>query len=187
MLKGIDPVLGPKSLAILRAMGHGDEIAIVDANFPASANAQRLVRADGHPLDRMLDAIRRDDNHVRAVLIGGDRANLAAPRHDGDRAAILGGRDQAVIVEPRDTVRAAVGADIERAEFLARRDVDQVDRRAAISDHRSRPAIGQHTDRRVCEHSQARRTGIGRSDPRPSDGKGLCRMIDVHEQRATVR
>ena len=35
MLKGIDPLLGPDLLMILRGMGHGDEIAIVDANYPA--------------------------------------------------------------------------------------------------------------------------------------------------------
>ncbi len=42
MLKGIDPILGPDLLAILRAMGHGDEIAIVDANFPATSSARGL-------------------------------------------------------------------------------------------------------------------------------------------------
>jgi L-fucose mutarotase len=47
MLKGIDPLLSPELLQILRAMGHGDEIVIVDANFPAVANARRLCRADG--------------------------------------------------------------------------------------------------------------------------------------------
>ena len=47
MLKGVDPILGPELLAILRAMGHGDELAIVDANFPATSNARRLIRADG--------------------------------------------------------------------------------------------------------------------------------------------
>lgn len=47
MLKGINPLLGPDLLRVLRAMGHGDEIAIVDANFPADANAARLVRMDG--------------------------------------------------------------------------------------------------------------------------------------------
>ena len=47
MLKGIDPLLGPELLAILRAMGHGDEIALVDANFPATSSAKRLVRMDG--------------------------------------------------------------------------------------------------------------------------------------------
>jgi L-fucose mutarotase len=57
MLKGIDPILGPDLLAILRAMGHGDEIAIVDANFPATSSAKRLVRADGIDAPRMVRAI----------------------------------------------------------------------------------------------------------------------------------
>ena len=57
MLKNIDPVLGPDLLAILRAMGHGDEIVIADANFPAAANARRLVRADGVDAVRLVRAI----------------------------------------------------------------------------------------------------------------------------------
>jgi L-fucose mutarotase len=57
MLKGLDPLLGPELLAILRGMGHGDELAIVDANFPAVALAGRLVRLDGHSAPRVLAAI----------------------------------------------------------------------------------------------------------------------------------
>lgn len=57
MLKGIDPVLGPDLLAILRAMGHGDEIVVADANFPAAASARRLVRADGIDAVRLVRAI----------------------------------------------------------------------------------------------------------------------------------
>ena len=57
MLKGIDPLLGPELLATLRAMGHADEIAIVDANFPAAANARRLIRAEGASAPRMIQAI----------------------------------------------------------------------------------------------------------------------------------
>lgn len=57
MLKGIDPLLGPELLAMLRAMGHGDEIVIADANFPADANAQRLIRLDGVPGPRVVEAI----------------------------------------------------------------------------------------------------------------------------------
>jgi L-fucose mutarotase len=57
MLKGIDPLLGPELLATLRAMGHADEIAIVDANFPAAANAKRLIRAEGVTATRMVAAI----------------------------------------------------------------------------------------------------------------------------------
>jgi L-fucose mutarotase len=57
MLKGIDPLLGPELLMILRAMGHGDEIAIVDGNYPADTDATRLVRMDGHGVPVVADAI----------------------------------------------------------------------------------------------------------------------------------
>jgi L-fucose mutarotase len=57
MLKGVDPRLGPDLLAILRAMGHGDEIALVDANFPAQGVARRLCRADGVDVVTMARAV----------------------------------------------------------------------------------------------------------------------------------
>jgi L-fucose mutarotase len=57
MLKGINPLLGPELLKILRAMGHGDEIAIVDGNYPADTDAKRLIRMDGHGVPEILDAI----------------------------------------------------------------------------------------------------------------------------------
>ena len=57
MLKGIDPLLGPDLLAMLRAMGHGDEIVIADANFPSAANARRLVRLEGVSSPRAARAI----------------------------------------------------------------------------------------------------------------------------------
>ena len=57
MLKGIDPLIGPDLLALLRAMGHGDEIVIADANFPSTSMARRLVRADGVDAVHMARAI----------------------------------------------------------------------------------------------------------------------------------
>ncbi len=57
MLFGIDPLLGPDLLMILRAMGHGDEIVIVDANYPATSNAKRLVRLDGVDTSQALAAV----------------------------------------------------------------------------------------------------------------------------------
>ena len=47
MLKKINPILGPEVLFVLREMGHGDQIALVDGNYPASAHANKLIRADG--------------------------------------------------------------------------------------------------------------------------------------------
>jgi L-fucose mutarotase len=57
MLIGITPLLGPDLLYALRAMGHGDEIAIVDGNYPALEHARRLVRADGHGVMAVVAAI----------------------------------------------------------------------------------------------------------------------------------
>ncbi|MCX6079331.1 MAG: L-fucose mutarotase [Chloroflexi bacterium] len=57
MLKGISPVISPELIKILMEMGHGDEIVIADGNFPAAANAQRLVRCDGNAGPALLEAI----------------------------------------------------------------------------------------------------------------------------------
>jgi L-fucose mutarotase len=57
MLKGIPPILGPELLHILRAMGHGDEIAIVDANYPAESAGPPVVRLDGQTATDTLDAM----------------------------------------------------------------------------------------------------------------------------------
>lgn len=57
MLKNIPPILGPDLLGILRAMGHGDEIAIVDANYPADGAGPALVRLDGISATDVLDAV----------------------------------------------------------------------------------------------------------------------------------
>ena len=57
MLIGLDPLLNPDLLHVLRAMGHGDEITIVDANYPALAHARRIVRLDGADACQALDAI----------------------------------------------------------------------------------------------------------------------------------
>jgi L-fucose mutarotase len=57
VLIGVDPLLGPECLALLRAMGHGDEVVLADANFPATATARRLVRLDGVDVVRALDAV----------------------------------------------------------------------------------------------------------------------------------
>lgn len=57
MLKTLDPLLGPDLLHALASMGHGDEIAVVDANFPGAACARRLVRLDGASAPRVLTAV----------------------------------------------------------------------------------------------------------------------------------
>ena len=61
MLKGIPSILSPELLAVLSEMGHGDRICIGDGNFPGSSFAAKggaiLIRADGHGVCELLDAI----------------------------------------------------------------------------------------------------------------------------------
>ena len=62
MLKGIDPLLSADLLWILAAMGHGDDLAIVDGNHPAETIARattsgRLVRLPGVTMERAVAAI----------------------------------------------------------------------------------------------------------------------------------
>ncbi|HEY8729410.1 MAG TPA: RbsD/FucU domain-containing protein [Acidothermaceae bacterium] len=57
MLKNLDPLLGPDLLHALAAMGHGDEVAVVDANYPAAATARRLIRLEGVDTYRAVQAI----------------------------------------------------------------------------------------------------------------------------------
>jgi L-fucose mutarotase len=57
MLKGISPLLSPELLALLHRMGHGDEVVLADAHFPADSINERVVRADGLKIAALLDAI----------------------------------------------------------------------------------------------------------------------------------
>jgi L-fucose mutarotase len=57
MLKNLSPLHTPELLHALAAMGHGDEIALVDAHFPAVSHATaRLIRLDGAALPEVVEA-----------------------------------------------------------------------------------------------------------------------------------
>ena len=56
-MKGIPPIISPDLMSVLMAMGHGDELVIADGNFPSASLARRLVRADGHGVPPLLEAI----------------------------------------------------------------------------------------------------------------------------------
>ena len=57
MLKNIPKIVSPALLKVLCEMGHGDEIVIADGNFPAESCGQRVIRADGHGGEEILDAV----------------------------------------------------------------------------------------------------------------------------------
>lgn len=57
MLRDLNPLLSPDLLHALASMGHGDTIAIVDANFPAATCGKRVLRTDGIDASDMLQAV----------------------------------------------------------------------------------------------------------------------------------
>jgi len=57
MLRGLSPLLSPELLAVLSRMGHGDELVLADAHFPAESVNARVLRADGLRVHDLLDAI----------------------------------------------------------------------------------------------------------------------------------
>jgi len=61
MLKNLPPLLTPDALHALASLGHGDDLAIVDANFPAArvaaAGGARLVQLPGADAPAVLQAV----------------------------------------------------------------------------------------------------------------------------------
>jgi L-fucose mutarotase len=57
MLNGIHPLLHADLLHALASMGHGDELVIADANFPAASLARRLIQLAGVSSPDALDAV----------------------------------------------------------------------------------------------------------------------------------
>ncbi|MET3890675.1 L-fucose mutarotase [Bosea sp. OAE506] len=90
MLKTLDPVLSADLLWILAAMGHGDDLALVDANHPAETIAAattsgRLVRLPGLSMERaaraILSVLPIDDfepEPLRRMEVVGDAAAIPA-------------------------------------------------------------------------------------------------------------
>jgi len=84
MLIGIPRIVSPELMVVLMEMGHGDELVIGDANFPAHSVARasggRVVRADAACAAELLDAILALmplDGAVQASVLG--MAGPAAP------------------------------------------------------------------------------------------------------------
>ncbi|MCB8838807.1 RbsD/FucU family protein [Aurantimonas sp. VKM B-3413] len=112
MLKGIDAIISPELLGVLAAMGHGDEIVLADANFPADSVARRTAHGR---------AIRMDCDLKRA-----SQAVLSLMPVDGFEPGAV--RSMQVVGEP-DTVPeviaevqplfAAEGAEIAAVERFA--------------------------------------------------------------------
>jgi L-fucose mutarotase len=57
MLKGIDPLLSGTLLHLLDDMGHGDQLLVVDRNFPAVATGRPVVHVGEATMSRAIGAI----------------------------------------------------------------------------------------------------------------------------------
>jgi L-fucose mutarotase len=99
MLKGLDPLLDADLLYLLAARGHGDDLALVDRNFPADSVARatvtgQLVRQDGvdttakarailslFPLDSFVEA------PIQSMEVVGEPETLLEVHQDMQRVA----------------------------------------------------------------------------------------------------
>ncbi len=102
MLIGLDPLLDAELLYVLRQMGHGDELAVVDTNYPSISTARKTVR--GTPVVMSGVTAARAVKAVLSVMPLDDFVENAAFRMEvvGDPAAI-------------PEVQAEVQAEVDRA------------------------------------------------------------------------
>jgi len=78
MLKQIPKNISPQLIKALMEMGHGDEIVLADANYPAASNAKQLIRCDGLGMPEILASILKLfplDTYVNAAFCLMDVAN----------------------------------------------------------------------------------------------------------------
>lgn len=115
MLKGIHPLLGADLLGVLAAMGHGDVLAVVDRNFPATSHGRRVVHLANTSADQAVAAVLTvfpvDDFVTPAVWRMGpvDDPERELEVHVAVRSAVDAAEGRGVAVEP-----------LERFEFYRR-------------------------------------------------------------------
>jgi L-fucose mutarotase len=97
VLKNIDPLLNADILHALCAMGHGDEVVICDANFPADSVARqtvlgKLLRIDGANAPRAIRAVLSVmpldtfvDHPAERMEVVGDASALPAVQREAQR------------------------------------------------------------------------------------------------------
>ena len=94
MLMGIDPLLTPELLMVMRSMGHGDDLLLCDRNHPAASIARHTTH--GHvihvPLPDMMNLARAVLKHfpldtfvgapITRMKVVGDPDRLVKAHHD---------------------------------------------------------------------------------------------------------
>lgn len=117
MLIGIPSILSPDLLKALCEMGHGDRIVLADGNFPAKSMGKNavVIRADGHGIPELLDAILKvfpldtDVKHPVSLMQVplGDKVKTSIretyrhiiARHDNRDAGIIGEMERLAFYE----------------------------------------------------------------------------------------
>ena len=121
MLKNIPPLLTPHALHALASMGHGDDVAIVDANFPAASTARRggarLVTLAGCTSPEALAAVLQLlplDSFVPdaawTMQVVGDAASVPAPVAEFSELLQQAGERPALALERFDFYGRTEGA-----------------------------------------------------------------------------
>ncbi|MGL4405599.1 MAG: RbsD/FucU family protein [Notoacmeibacter sp.] len=94
MLMGIDPLLSPELLMVMRAMGHGDDLLLCDRNHPAATIAKhtthgKVIYIQGANLKDLSKAVLAHlplDTFVEApitrMLVVGDPQKIVPAHHD---------------------------------------------------------------------------------------------------------
>ena len=120
MLKNLPPLLTPDALHALASMGHGDDLAIVDANFPSARLARqggaRLVELPGMDAPTLLQAVLRllpldtfTADPARTMAVVGDATAVPPPVAAFQAALLAAGEAPATVVE-RHAFYAQAGA-----------------------------------------------------------------------------
>lgn len=112
MLKGIPAVLTPDLLWALSAMGHGDTLAVVDANYPAYALHSRVLPLAGVDITAAVVAI--------GAVLPVDQAvepAVFAMAPDGDPFAIIESHTSVADALSASEGRAMTIAPVERSDF----------------------------------------------------------------------
>lgn len=121
MLKNVPSLLTPDALHSLASMGHGDDVAIVDANFPAARlarqGAARLVQLAGanatQALKAVLQVLPLDDflpDAARTMQVVGDASAVPEPVAEFAAALRQAGELPAATLERFDFYQRAQSA-----------------------------------------------------------------------------
>lgn len=115
MLKGIDPILNGALLRILDNMGHGDQLALVDRNYPAHAAGVPVVQLGEITIERALGAILSVFPLDTFVENPFERMEV-----DGDPAIVTDGQTRALELARQHHEEPLVYGVIPRLDFYAR-------------------------------------------------------------------